>query len=71
MLSISKKPVIFDEPVWFHFMKSLKSGGVIRENDSVDETDLLFLTTKEEQLFNEQILPLLENSPYRKVRVKK
>ena len=55
---------IFEKPVWFHFMKSLKSNGSIRENDTVHENEVLFLTEAEKELFEKEIRPLLKNSPY-------
>ena len=55
---------VWDEPVWFHFMKSIKSGGIVRDKDKISENEVSFLTKEEADLFNTHIRPLLKNSPY-------
>lgn len=55
---------VLNKPVWFHFMKSIKSGGVIRDKDKVLENEVAFLTKEEADLFSTHIRPLLKNSPY-------
>ncbi len=51
---------------WFHYMKQLKSAGVIRENDTAKPNEILPLTPQEVQLYRTNILPLLleSESPY-------
>jgi len=55
---------IWGQPVWFHFMKTLKGNGVIKNNDEAKESEILFLSVEEKALFNTHIRPLLKNSPY-------
>ncbi len=55
---------VWDKPVWFHFMKSIKSGGIVRDKDKISENEVSFLTKEEADLFNTHIRPLLQNSPY-------
>ena len=55
---------IHSQPVWFHFMKTLKGNGVIKNNDEAKESEILFLSVEEKVLFNTHIRPLLKNSPY-------
>ena len=64
-----KKTVEFEKPVWFHFMKSLKSRGNIQENDRVPKEMVVFLSEEEKDLFQESILPYLKNSPYRGLKL--
>lgn len=65
------KNIINHEPVWFHFMTTLKSDGKILKNDELEESKVLFLNEDEKALFNEKIRPLLINSPYRDIKLEK
>lgn len=58
-------------PVWFHFMKSLKSKGVEQSNDQVSLDEIQYLSSKEKELFETNIRPLLKNSPYYQIRIPK
>ena len=49
-----KKKNIWNKPVWFHFMKTLKSKGVIRQNESAAPSEVAFLSENEKELFNTQ-----------------
>ncbi|MBO7243917.1 MAG: hypothetical protein J6V53_01370 [Alphaproteobacteria bacterium] len=72
-LNISKIRMNYSlgEPVWFHFMKTLKSRGVIRDKDSASENEVVFLTPEEKDLFEKEIRPLLKNSPYYHLKLDK
>ena len=72
-LNISKIRMEYSlgEPVWFHFMQSLKSRGVIRDKDSASENEVAFLTPEEKDLFEKEIRPLLKNSPYYHLKLDK
>ena len=59
----------FNQPVWFHFMKTLKTSGNIQENDTISKEKILFLSEEEKRLFQENILPYLKNSPYRDLKL--
>ncbi len=59
----------FNQPVWFHFMKTLKMKGNIQENDTASKETFVFLSEEEKHLFQESILPYLENSPYRDLKL--
>ena len=69
-LTHPKRINVFDTPVWFHFFKNLKRGETVKNNDSASNQDVLFLLEEERRLFNENILPYLENSPYRGLKLK-
>lgn len=58
---------IFKEPHWFHFMKTLKSNGVVRSTDDAEENEIKKLSDSQIQQFNLYIKPLLEkhHSPYK------
>lgn len=58
-------------PVWFHFMKKLKSKGVMRETNSALESEVSFLSKEERDLFEKEIRPLLKNSPYYNLKLEK
>ena len=66
-----KKKNIWNKPVWFHFMKTLKSKGVIRQNESAAPSEVAFLSENEKELFNTHIRPLLKNSPYYHLKLEK
>ena len=55
---------IWYKPVWFHFMKTLKSNSEIRQNSDAKASEREFLSLDEKELFNTYIRPLLRNSPY-------
>lgn len=59
-----QKNIIWPNSVWFHFMKTLKSKGVIRQNEAAAPSEIEFLSENEKELFNTHIRPLLKNSPY-------
>lgn len=65
------KKIIYQEPVWFHFMKALKSNGQSIKNNDLEESKILFLNKDEKALFNEKIRPLLINSPYKDIKLEK
>ena len=50
--------------LWFHFKKEVKKGILKIPNDNLKEDDVLFFNEAEERLFNNEIRPLLKNSPY-------
>ncbi len=62
---------VLKTPVWFHFMKSLKSNGTIRDKDKVSQDEISFLTQEEADLFNTHIRPHLKNSPYYHLKLEK
>ena len=68
-LKTNDRTHVLKEPVWFHFMKSLKLRGVIRKTDDASVDEVAFLDEDEKRLFNENILPYLENSPYRGLKL--
>lgn len=68
-LKTNERTHVLKEPVWFHFMKSLKSKGVIRKTDDAPVDEVAFLDEEEKRLFKENILPYLENSPYRDLKL--
>lgn len=51
-------------PVWFHFMKSLKSAGIIRNNDDAQDDEIAYLSVNEKELFERNIRPLLNGGSY-------
>lgn len=57
------------EPVWFHFMKSLKIDGNVKSNENASSDEILYLSQEEKELFEKNIRPLLKNSPYYKIKV--
>lgn len=59
-----QKNIIWPNSVWFHFMKTLKLKGEIRQNESAAPSEIEFLSENEKELFNTHIRPLLKNSPY-------
>ena len=56
------------KPVWFHFMKSLKSNGHIRQLTEAKPNEIKKLSKKEIYLFKKFIKPFLVNSPYKNVQ---
>lgn len=64
-----KNKVKWQTPVWFHFMKNLKTSGYIRDNNSVAKDSVLFLSSEEKQLFNNKIRPFLKNSEYYHIKL--
>jgi hypothetical protein len=52
-------------------MKSLKSKGVERSNDQVSFDEIQYLSSKEKELFETSVRPLLKNSPYYQIRIPK
>lgn len=52
---------------WFHFMKKLKSNGIIRPTDGATSADIEYLSDTEKKEFEQYIRPLLKksNSPYK------
>lgn len=54
---------------WFHFMKSLKAGGNIRQPEEARADERQSLTLEEKGLFDRHVRPLLRqtSSPYRSV----
>ena len=62
---------IWHKPVWFHFMKTLKSKGSIRNNSEAKINEIAFLSESEKDLFNTYIRPLLKNSPYYHLKFEK
>lgn len=57
------------EPVWFHFMKSLKSHGNIKSNEQATLNEIQYLSSEQKDIFEKNIRPLLKNSPYYSVKV--
>ena len=57
---------VFDEPHWFHFLKTLKHAGQVRSVDEAKENERVQLNKTEQDLFDQKIRPLLKesNSPY-------
>lgn len=57
---------VFDEPHWFHFLKVLKQNGQIRNIGEAKENERLQLNKTEQDLFDQEIRPLLKKSksPY-------
>ncbi len=68
---IQKKIVIY-KTHWFHYMKTLKANGMTVQNDTVDENRVLPLTKSEIEIYEKNVLPLLEasGSPYRELKFK-
>ncbi len=64
LLKDIKQTRIWYKPLWFHFMKTIKNNGNIRENNMLSESEIEFLTEQEKTLFNTNIRPLLNNSSY-------
>lgn len=62
--NISAPFATISDPVWFHFMKSLKSGGKVRSNDQASSDEIRYLSQEQKMLFETHIRPLLKNSPY-------
>lgn len=59
----------YSSPVWFHFMKSIKSGENIQDNDNTSDEQIQYLTRFQKKLFERNIRPLLEESPYYDVSI--
>lgn len=57
---------VFDEPHWFHFLKTLKHAGQVRSVDEAKANERVQLNKTEQDLFDQKIRPLLKesNSPY-------
>lgn len=68
-IEISVPYVMSSPPVWFHFMKSLRSNGLIRKNEEAQEEEIGYLNSEQKELFELNIRPLLKNSPYAHVRI--
>ena len=62
---------MWNRAVWFHFMKNLKTQGVIRENDTARNDEIEYLSQEEAELYNTHIHPLLINSPYCNLKLEK
>ena len=56
-------------PVWFHFMKSLKSNGIVIKNEDCPNDKIQYLTKEQKEIFNNEIRPLLKNSVYYNVEI--
>lgn len=56
------------KPLWFHFMKSLKSNGQARKLTDAKPNEIKNLSEKEIYLFEKFVRPLLVNSPYNNVQ---
>lgn len=67
--NISEPVFKMSEPVWFHFMKSLKSYGNIKSNEQANINEIQYLSSEQKELFEKNIRPLLKNSPYYFVKV--
>ena len=65
--SAIKNYVIKTPSHWFHFMKTLKKNGIIRERNEVNANEIEFLSETEKQEFEQYIRPLLkkQNSTYK------
>lgn len=55
--------------MWFHFMKSLKAGGIIRNNEQATMDEVQYLSSEQKELFEKDVRPLLKNSPYYTIKV--
>lgn len=61
---------IFNPPVWFHFMKSLKNMGKTRSLEDAKPDEIDPLTDEEKGLFEKYIRPRLEQgSPYKNLQL--
>ena len=60
-------PAFIFEPVWFHFLKTLKQDGVVRAVEEVKHKEIVLLSNEEAEIFNKEIRPLLKTSAYYKV----
>lgn len=56
-------------PVWFHFMKSLKSNGRMRANDEATLEEVKPLSLMERKMFELFIRSYLGNSPYADIKI--
>lgn len=58
------------KPVWFHYMKSLKSGGSVRSRDEATDEEIHFLSQKDIHLYKTKTAPFLPDySAYRKLKL--
>ena len=64
------KTEIYQIPVWFHFLKSLKSGGKVSSRQMADDKDISYLKSVETVLFETYVRPLLPDySIYKHIRL--
>ena len=69
IMDIDVRLISLSKPVWFHFMKTLKSNGIIINKEDCPDNKIQYLTPQEKFLFEREIRPLLKNSPYYRVSV--
>ena len=61
---LSRVYVPATEILWFHFKKEIKKATFKIPKDKLRKDEVLFFNAEGERLFNDEIRPLLKNSPY-------